>query len=34
MREGELLTLNEADVMAEANREAIALGERAGLEQK
>lgn len=31
MRDGELLTLNEADVIAEANREAGALTERAGL---
>src|SRR5216683_537979 len=31
MRAGQLLTLNEADVIAEANREAIALAERAGL---
>jgi 5-methylthioadenosine/S-adenosylhomocysteine deaminase len=30
MRGGELLTLNEADVIAEANREASALAERAG----
>ncbi len=34
VREGELLTLNEADVIGEANREAIALAERAGLDQK
>src|SRR5712692_6324311 len=31
MRNRELLTLNEADVIEEANREASALGERAGL---
>jgi 5-methylthioadenosine/S-adenosylhomocysteine deaminase len=31
MRDGELLTLNEADVIAEANREASALAERAGI---
>ncbi len=31
MRDGELLTLNEADVIAEANREAGALTKRAGL---
>ena len=31
MRNGELLTLNEASVIAEANREADALAERAGL---
>ena len=31
MRDGGLLTLNEADVIAEANREAEALAERAGL---
>jgi 5-methylthioadenosine/S-adenosylhomocysteine deaminase len=31
MRDGELLTLNEADVIAEANREAEALTDRAGL---
>jgi len=31
MREGRLLTLNEASVIAEANREAGALAERAGL---
>lgn len=31
MRDRELLTLNEADVIAETNREAGALGERAGL---
>jgi 5-methylthioadenosine/S-adenosylhomocysteine deaminase len=33
MRDGELLTLNEADVIAEANREAGALMKRAGLDQ-
>ena len=33
MRDGELLTLNEADVIAEANREAKALADRAGLGQ-
>src|SRR5216684_1261457 len=33
MRDGELLTLNEADVIAEANREADALTKRAGLGQ-
>jgi 5-methylthioadenosine/S-adenosylhomocysteine deaminase len=32
MRDGEVLTLQEADVIAEANREAEALAERAGLE--
>jgi len=31
MRNGELLTLNEADVIADANREAKALADRAGL---
>jgi 5-methylthioadenosine/S-adenosylhomocysteine deaminase len=31
MRDGELLTLNEADVIAEANREATALAERSGI---
>ncbi len=31
MRDGELLTLNEADVIADANREAGALTERAGI---
>jgi len=31
MRDGELLTLNEADVIAEANREGRSLAERAGL---
>ena len=31
MRDGELLTLNEADVIEEANREASALAERAGI---
>ena len=33
MRDGELLTLNEADVIADANREAGALTKRAGLGQ-
>ncbi|HSP64424.1 MAG TPA: amidohydrolase family protein, partial [Pyrinomonadaceae bacterium] len=33
MRDSELLTLNDADVIAEANREAKALAERAGLGQ-
>jgi 5-methylthioadenosine/S-adenosylhomocysteine deaminase len=33
MRDGELLTLNEADVIAQANREAKALADRAGLGQ-
>jgi len=31
MRDGELLTLNQADVIADANREAIALADRAGI---
>jgi 5-methylthioadenosine/S-adenosylhomocysteine deaminase len=31
MREGKLLTLNETSVIEEANREAVALAERAGL---
>src|SRR5882672_4014906 len=31
MRDGELLTLNEADVIADANREAKALADRAGI---
>jgi 5-methylthioadenosine/S-adenosylhomocysteine deaminase len=33
MRDGELLTLNEADVIAEANRESGALMKRVGLNQ-
>jgi hypothetical protein len=31
MRDGELLTMNEASVIEEANREASALAKRAGL---
>jgi hypothetical protein len=33
MRDGGLLTLNEADVIVDANREGKALADRAGLRQ-